>query len=455
MSANNTVVDIIGEALHYDELFSESLFPVDVFPLKIKRIIFETRNCLTFPIDYIAASLFFTASVSIGNTSVAKVKKGWEERAVLYVALLGLPGTNKSHPLSFALKPLVEHDSAEIVRFRKEYREYERFLTQEKKEDSKILQEPVLKKIVVSDITPEGISFVHANNKRGICLCADELASWFKNFNRYAKGSEQEFWLSGFSNKPIIQDRRGTRDSISVLHSFIGVVGTIQHGVLKELAKGGRNENGFLDRILFVIPEKQDKPYWTQRQLPMDVISDWQQFINTLIKIERPSGENGEIFPNELPFDKEGEEFLYEWQRRNADLCNSTTNEVLRGIYSKLEVYTIRFALVFQIIRAYCGEAERECIDKTSVESAIKLTGYFRRTAQKVQDILNSSSRIELLTSDKAKLFHALPPDFSTGEGCLIAARFGISKDSFNRFLTELKGSSLDNYKHGKYRKII
>ncbi|KAA6333479.1 hypothetical protein EZS27_018105 [termite gut metagenome] len=112
-----------------------------------------------------------------------------------------------------------------------------------------IPEEPAQKKFVVSDITPECLAFVHDGNKRGICLYADELASWFKNFNRYSKGSEEQFWLSVFSGKPIIFDRKGMKRSISVKHSFISVIGTIQKGILKELAKGERNQNGFLDRI--------------------------------------------------------------------------------------------------------------------------------------------------------------------------------------------------------------
>ena len=46
-------------------------------------------------------------------------------------------------------------------------------------------QEPVRKRFLISDVTPEGLSLIHAQNKRGLCLWADELSAWFKNFNRY------------------------------------------------------------------------------------------------------------------------------------------------------------------------------------------------------------------------------------------------------------------------------
>ena len=132
----------------------------------------------------------------------------------------------------FAFHPLFEHDTKNAVKFRKEFKEFDQLLSLSKKEReeqgiSEIPQEPILKKFVVSDITPECLAFIHENNKRGICLYTDELASWFKNFNRYSKGSEEQFWLSLYNGKPIILDRRGSKNSVSVKNSFIGVIGTI------------------------------------------------------------------------------------------------------------------------------------------------------------------------------------------------------------------------------------
>lgn len=71
----------------------------------------------------------------------------------------------------------------------------------------------------------------------------DELASWFKNFNRYNKGSEQEFWLSVWSGNTVKVNRK-TSDQYNIPLPFISVAGTIQPGVLNELADN-RTENGF------------------------------------------------------------------------------------------------------------------------------------------------------------------------------------------------------------------
>ena len=80
---------------------------------------------------------------------------------------------------------------------------------------------------------------------------------WFKNFNRYNKGSEEQFWLSVWSGKAIRINRKTTEPTY-ITKPFISVIGTIQPGVLNDLADN-RTENGFLDRLLFVAPENLTK----------------------------------------------------------------------------------------------------------------------------------------------------------------------------------------------------
>ena len=119
------------------------------------------------------------------------------------MALIGRPGANKSHPLSFAFQPFIEHDYCQNQEYQKLYAEYERTMSMSKKERmeaglDEFPQAPVRRRFLVSDITPEGLSLIHAQNPRGLRLWSDELSAWFKNFNRYNNGSEEQFWLSVF-----------------------------------------------------------------------------------------------------------------------------------------------------------------------------------------------------------------------------------------------------------------
>lgn len=459
MRNNIKAESVINEALVFKDKVGGSYFPLHILPKQLQEIARTTNQSLGYPLDFIASSMCFAASVAIGNTISVKFKEGWTEKAILYLAIVGKAGTNKSHPLSYAMQPLLDHDARESRKYSELLDEHNRFLSLNKKErDEEGITEqpkrPILKKFIVSDTTPEGLSGVLNDNKRGICLYVDELKSWINNFNRYSKGSEEQMWLSTFSGKPIIIDRRGS-ESISIRHTFIGVIGSIQHGLLKDLSKGEKSDNGFLDRILFVLPKDLKKKYWSIEDLPSHITPLWNNIMKEIININLALDDNGDPVPKQLPFESQAKKRLYEWQRHNTDLCNAETNERLVGVYSKLEIYAIRFSLIIQIVRWACKEAENDCIDLTSVEYAIELVEYFRKTSQYVQQILSSSAVLEALPSDKLKLYEALPSEFSTSEGAQIAEKFNISKQGFNRFLMDSKNGLLDNYKHGRYKKLF
>lgn len=58
-------------------------------------------------------------SVAIGNSHRVEVKRNWHESAILYIAIVGRPGACKSHPLAFAMQPLVNADWKTIWTTRK------------------------------------------------------------------------------------------------------------------------------------------------------------------------------------------------------------------------------------------------------------------------------------------------------------------------------------------------
>ena len=252
-----TAEGIIGEAVRIGAKMSGGEFPIEVFPIRIQRIISSLHDCQGYPVDYVAAAILAAIAVGIGNSHLVQVKRNWLESPILYMALIGRPGANKSHPLSFAFQPFIEHDYCQNQEYQKLYAEYERTMSMSKKERmeaglDEFPQAPVRRRFLVSDITPEGLSLIHAQNPRGLCLWSDELSAWFKNFNRYNNGSEEQFWLSVFNAKPTISDRKSTQSSIFIRRPYISVIGTIQKKILGELVKGERSSNGFIDRILFV-----------------------------------------------------------------------------------------------------------------------------------------------------------------------------------------------------------
>ena len=457
MKSNLTAESVINSAMAMGDEMKGSDFPLHVFPPQFQKVARESADGLNFPLDFIAGSMMFAAAVAIGGTHCVKIKEGWNEYPQFYLAIVGKAGTNKSHPMSFAMKALFQHDGEQHRIFKQQYSEYQQLLSLSKKEReeqgvSEQPEPPRQKRFVVSDVTPEGLAFIHEQNKRGLCLYADELKSWVNNFNRYTKGSEEQFWLSNFSGKPIIIDRRSVESSVFVGRSLISVIGSIQLMQLRDLAKGDKGYNGFLDRILFLVPRRLQKEYWNINDVEPNIKNQWAATITELINLESVTDEHGEPIPTVLHYTPEARKRLFEWQRYNTDLCNSELDERVGGIYAKLEIYTSRFALVLQLIRWVYREADKSSVDITSVEGAIALTEYFRVSVNKVVDYIYGCDS-EKLSEAQRQLINALPESFTTAQGVEIAQRCGVPERTFKRFI----GNTLffRREKQGQYTKVI
>jgi hypothetical protein len=439
------------------EVPKENAFPYDVFPSVIQDIVKATNETLNFPIDYIGASVLYAVSVAIGNTHKVQVKNSWIDSAVLYIAIVGRAGINKSHPLSFALRPIAEHDKKTYKQYEMLKSEYDAIVSLSKSErDAQGHGEPIKplwEKFIVSDFTPESLLDVHDFNKRGLGVYSDELAGWFKNFNRYSKGSETEFWLSIWSGKPLTIDRK-TSKSIQISNPFISVCGTIQNSILKELAKDNRSENGFIDRILFVLPENVQKPYWNELELNSVFVDNWRNVLSNIMQISYSFDSEGQELNKILSFSKDAKDLIFAWQKINADQCNNIENEAISGVYSKLETYAIRLSLILEIMYWSCGESSKENISAKAMQGALKLVEYFKNTASKVNAIITNSEPLEQLPKEKRALYDSLPnTPFEKKAGEAIAEKQGMSDRTFRRMLSD--ATLFTKIKHGVYEKII
>ncbi len=434
----------------------KNTFPVEVFPQPVQEIINATNKNLEFPIDFIGTSILYAASVAIGNSYRVLIKRDFEETALLYLAIVARPGTNKTHPLSWAIKPLCDSDAKTYRAYELALAEYEKAagLPKEKRLEQGLdeLQKPVHKKFLLTDFTGEGLAKVHKFNLRGIGAYCDELSGWFKNFNRYNKGSEQEFWISNFNSKSINIDRKNS-ESIFILRPFISVCGTIQRGIISQLAKDSRNQNGFIDRILFAIPDDVVKEYWSESEIAPQIVQNWAEIITRLTSLPIQLDDNLNPFPELLRFNPEAKKLLFKWQRDNTDKCNEAESEALAGIFSKLDMYVCRLALILQLMRWACNEGNKEEISTEAVKGAIQLIEYFRLSAVRVYSILASNNPLDKLPNDKKALYNALPDYFTTNVGLQIAEKLEIPQRTFKYFLNN--ADLFNNVKRGEYEKRI
>lgn len=437
-----------------DKPMLQNPFPVEVFPASLQRIVRDLHTHVGYPVDFASAALLYAASVAVGNTHKVYLKQGFVEGAALYMAIVGRPGTNKTQPIKFALTPLLKRDEVSYSAFREVEREYDRISSLSAKErlhqGLELPDKPVWAKTILGDFTLEALVEAHRINLRGIGVYADELASWFKNFNRYSKGSEMEFWLSTWSGAMISFDRKSSTPCL-IPRPFISVIGSIQPAVLHELAKDSRGENGFIDRMLFVAPEGLEKQPWSDTDLPASVPSDWGRILSNLIERPLRFDEHGRPEPRVLHFTQEAREAILDWQRALTAECVASGSDMLTSICSKLEVYAVRFSLLLQLLSYAAAEGEREAVELSAVKGAIKLVDYFKHNALKVRDGLEEPYALTRLTTDKRRLYEVLSTSFYTADALKMGRLEGLSERTIKSFLRD--NSLFEREKQGSYRK--
>jgi hypothetical protein len=442
--------DILGEVEDLQNGIT-SKFPTEIFPDAVQLIINETYDKLSYPIDFTAASLLYATSVAIGNTKTVEIMQGYQQNAVLYIALVGQRGTNKSHPLSFALAPLEQQDRKSYESYVDKRDEFDTISQLSKKERDELgtneLIKPVLEQLLVSDFTPESLISVLNHNKRGLGVYSDELTAWISNFNRYNKGSDEQFWLSNFSGKPIRINRK-TSEPIYIPDPFISVIGTIQPGVLTELSNK-RTENGFLDRILFAFPAHLEKEYWTENELDYEVVISWNNIISNLLSIDRGNESPSEV----LKFSQEAKSKIFLWQRELTDRSNETSDDDLKGIIAKIEQYTIRFCLCLEQLKYACHESSGKIINESSVDGAIRLSEYFINSALQVRNKIKKAD--SGFSEIQKQIYSSLPNEFSTNDAVTLSTQNleeGMSESTIKRWLKD--ETLFQKVSHGNYRKL-
>ncbi len=404
---------------------SQSQFPVDVLPDRVQSIISALHEAYSYPIEYTASAMLAAFGAAMGNRFSIEVKDGWRERGLLYCVIVGSAGANKTHPLSFAMRPLVNADIEAIS------------LAQEGETP---------KRTVVSDTTQEGLVRLHSKNLDGMILYLDELKAWVSNFSRYSGGSQEQFWLSVFSQSPVIVDRKSDPQPTTIQQPFIAVLGSAQPSILEAFTQGDKATNGFVDRMLFVVKKDAEKPYWSDKELDPSCEESWRSLIKSASTHPKVTAR----------FTAKAREEAAKWQAKNTDLINEEQNPHFVGPYSKLEIYFVRFCLILHQLRYFCGEvADPYQVDDTSVLCAARLIEYYREQIHEVEPWLYPDPE-EQLKGNAKKLFRALPDSkpFSTQQAFDLAKRIGIPRSSAYRAINNLRELYLGINEEGDLYKL-
>lgn len=436
-------------------------FPFHVLPERLRRIIDDCHQYLSYSRDFTACGMLAAASIAIARTCKAAYQ--WDEYATLYLAVVAPPGTGKTHPLLFGLHPIIQANKDAIRQYNKTLRD----LAENQTPAPGGLAD---KQCLFGDFTIESLIKAAVTNKRGISVYMDELGGFFKNFNRYNSGSEQEFWLSNWSGSPYSVTRMGRKYFLEWL--CINIVGTIQPSILDELGKGGRAQNGFVERILFCYPEKvnviklkrRNQRSDTKHILLRNYIPIIQVLLDKQLAIQGIEDENDEAY--EIGFSPEADDIITDYINELKDRMDEHENEYMRNVYSKLQNYAIRFALIINRIRYACEYQDNrdfppdddQVIRITDVQHAKDLCEYFLKHALKAHNSISGATPADKLPRDILKWYRSLPigQELTTRQIEDQAVLHSLSRPTMFRFLNEPDQQKrlFAKIRHGIYERL-
>ena len=395
-------------------------FPYEVFPEPFQNLINELDDKLNYPKEYTAGALIFAVSIITGQTRIIELKGGYTETASVYIAQVGNAGANKSRPIKDILKPIYKKDFEALKEYEKRLQDYN---------DDVIKEKPKEITYIVSDFTLEYLIKVLKNNPRGVGLYSDELLAWLKNLNKYNKGSSIEAYLSLWSNAPT-KTSRATQETIYVNNPFISIIGTIQPKLLIKEFKD-KEDNGFLDRFLFVYPPSRETPKVTDKELDKTALMDWAELVSRLYSFLDFENEEAKT----IKCDTEAKKILIDWINENA---GAGEDENIKGLYMKLHSYILRLTLIVYVMEWITQENREGVITKQTAERGIKLTEYFKETALKVRaEMYSNDTYLDSISENKQNFYHSLGDMFKTSDALELGAKMNISRATIERFITD------------------
>ncbi len=458
-------------------------FPVEAFPDRIQNVINCFWECFQLPIDYHASSILVAASTTIGNAFAVRYKRGQVYPANIYMAIVGPPGIGKTPAINFGMYPIKSIEKQYRKLHESAYDDWQQKAFIARNQGNPAPAEPEPQEIVVVDATVESVNKTLVSNPKGVVLWQDELMGWIKNMNSYRKGADLEYYTSGWSGSPIKVNRTG-KGIIWIEHPFINAIGGVQPDILKNMVAGERRENGFTDRILFAYPDFFQIPHENDVE-PDDTVYELYQgvidFLNKLpndFEVEHMSNgaQKVRVYRREIAFTTDARKHYIKYIDQLTDEQNQCEENQLKGILSKMKQYTARFALVLELLQLACnhispkGEPlkfyeienltmKKLKVTKESVERAILLTTYYKNTAAKVVNQLQSivSQQPEYVQA----WYEELPEEFSRSLAFEMAEKIEkgmdvkFGKRTVQRYLSNQKGDFFQRLRKGWYRKLI
>ena len=443
-------LEICNKVMSEVQGIKDTGFPLDAFPERVQTIILDMVRYENFKVEYLAPAMLSAVSSALGGTYYVRVKGQWITNAALYIIMVGRPGLGKTPPLEAAYRPIRKHDYALFKAYESELEAW--------KAAGESGRKPVLRRTVVSDFTPESLLLTHNSNPRSVVILVDEIMGMFNSANRYTNGQLIEQLLTAWSGGALDVTRVGSTVPVHIEQPCINIVGTTQTKRVHELLSKGFEENGLLDRILFVLPKSREVPKWTDwddggEDRASMAAARWEQILGKVLALDYDTGEE-ERRPHVLSMDKEAKEYFFSWWNRKVERINRIEDDAqVESREMKHPAQVARLALLMQVLRYASGEGNLQSVDTASVKAAVRLNGYFEDSYRRIRSFV-----AEDMCEEPPKVLLSLLPDTFDTKTAIATGREqqNVSERTVMNYLKELcRSGLLRKAKAGHYEKVI
>lgn len=319
--------------------------------------------------DYPALSLLASAASIIGGKRkvqpYADVPQ-WREPAILWVAGVGDPSSNKSSGLECVMEgpfkkledeyreahaDALRDFAGEKERAKAERGQWQDAVSKAAKDgmetppmpfDAVEPEEPQRRRLVVKDVTPEAMASILSGNPSGTLHYRDELAGWLASFDRYAPGGRQ-FWLEAYGGRPFVIDRKGQSNPISIRFTGVSVAGGIQPDKMAGLIAGA--DDGLVARFLLAWPEP--KPF--QRPRRCGDMARLERIYRRLDGLGWAQDEAGDNAPVVLTLTPQAADKFDLWAAEN-DRDIDDTGSLYKNFCGKMKGVVLRLSLIMELV---------------------------------------------------------------------------------------------------------
>lgn len=355
--------------------------PIDGLPYKVQNIVNTYATALNCPVEFVIGAAMAAAAQAAGNRFV------WSNGQYtcypqFYTALLGDSTANKTTSIRAMMKPLEIAD-------REAFQVWEQ-ATIDKKNDEKARTPYQIG--LLQDYTLEAYQDALKFNPNGVTAYADEILTFFGNFNKYRGGADEKFFLSAFANYSDYKKTRRGAGLDLIPHPIVRIIGGIQPEVLQPtFGSTTMLADGMLPRFLwYAVPEDFRFDETGAHTDTQQVEADWRDIINRLLSHQNNVS---------LVFDNEARQLYTEYKIEHSKAKNKKTLFGYEAaVCGKLEIYAIIWAMTSRILRYAADEAETGdtiTILGYDMEHSLKCMDYFQQSAMGVYHTIKDGTRLK------------------------------------------------------------